>query len=278
VDNPSTWPATYLLAAALLGAVVSSPGARVAGYRLPFRLVAAAIVLGIFGITDAGPYAAWRTARGLPHGRLTAEQHARLERAIRLNPIHPLYRRHQAEHLTGIPEAWGVDAYVAAREAAEHAERLNAGDSEFARATARVEALACRTLTRDESCRERARVGYEHASALAPFDPSIACELAAFLLDTGDPVGARRAAERALGLEPESVRPRLLLADALIDVGSEEALGAARRLLDEAADKAARWAEWRRLPYGRYLLDLPAGAVARLEDKLAGPRRATADD
>lgn len=275
VDNPSTWPAIYVLVAALLGAVVSVSGLRSRGLGAARRLVAAAVVVAIFGIGDVGPYAAWRSARGLPRGWLTDEQRTRLERAARLNPLHPLYRLLLAEHLSGDPRGWDLNAYAGAREAAEHAERLSPRSAEIARGVARVEALACRTLTPDEACRQRARERYERAASLAPTDPSIPCELAAFLLAAGDPAGARRWAERALDLEPESVLPRLLLADALIDTGSEEARRSARRLLDEAADRAERWAAWRRSPYGRQLLDRPASAVARLEGKLGRGHRGT---
>jgi hypothetical protein len=89
------------------------------------------------------------------------------------------------------------------------------------------------------------------------------------LLDTGDPAGARRAAERALSLEPESVTPRLLLADALIECGSEQDLSRAVTLLTEARERAARWADWDQGDLGVELLRPAPRHFERLERKLA---------
>ena len=129
----------------------------------------------------------------------------------------------------------------ARREAAERAVRLSPGDSDGYWTLARVEARACRTLFRDVASRERARRRFESAEALSRYNPMIPLVLARFLLDTGDAPNARRAAERALTLEPEAVLPRLLLAEALLDGGGRDALDRARTLFREAEQLAREW-------------------------------------
>jgi hypothetical protein len=110
---------------------------------------------------------------------------------------------------------------------------------------------------------------FARAEELSRYDVTIPIELAGFLLDTGDPAGARLAAERALAIEPEAVLPRLLLADALIETRTEDGLERAALLLEEAQGKARRWADWAREPYARLLLGLDRSALERLQQKIA---------
>ena len=119
-------------------------------------------------------------------------------------------------------------------EAAEHALRLQPADARYRRALARIEARACIAQFRTEACRERVHVAYAQAERLSRYDPTIPLELAMFLLELGDAQGARRAAERALKLEPEAVLPRLVLADALIKSDPVTGLRRAGDLLREA--------------------------------------------
>ncbi len=272
VDNPSSWPAVYLLSATFLGAILAVPSTAAPRFARGPRLTLAGVVLFLFLAGDLAPYFAWRDAAGLPAGRLSIEQQARLVRAVRLNPIQPHLRLRQAEELAADPSSWSLERYAAAREAAEHALRLSPA-AEFERGVARIEARACRTLLPLAGCRERVREHYERAEAAAAKNPAIPAELAAFLLDTGDPTAARRAAERALALEPESVLPRLLLADGFIDLGSEDALRRAAELLEEAETQAARWAEWNRAAAAP-LLALDPRTRERLHAKLDAARKA----
>jgi tetratricopeptide (TPR) repeat protein len=136
--------------------------------------------------------------------------------------------------------SWRLPDYAAAREAAEAARRLQPNDATYARAEARVEANACLSLLPFEATRARAARLYDEALALARTDATIPLEAARFLLQAGDPAGARRAAESALRIEPRASAPRILLARAI--QGQEGAAGAeqARRLLDEALALAPR--------------------------------------
>jgi len=268
VDNQSRWPAVYLLAAALLGATLSV--AVVRGERqasIPRLVLAGTVVLGFF-VADFAPYLAWREASGIARRALPAAELARMERAATLNRVHPYYRLRLARHLLAQPDPWSVDDYATAREFAELAIRLNPAGAVFRRGLARVEARACRQLRPDVGCRQRVRQLYEGAEALSRFDPSMSIELAGFLLDTGDPVGARRAAERALSIEPEAALPRLLLADAFIEFGSESDLHTAGWLLEEAAERAERWKAWKAEGYGRELLTVVPSTAERLQRKL----------
>jgi hypothetical protein len=257
VDNPSTWPAVYVLAGAFAGALVGrEPSVRAARPAVARGCSVALLVLG-FAVADAGPYLAWRAA-----------ENAQLERAARLNPLHPDYKLRIAEDLLTREPGWDVEAYARARESAEEALRLHPLSVRYQRGAAHVEAHACRTLFRDEACRQRVVERYRRAAELARHDPFLPAALAAFLLDTGDPAGARRAAEQALALEPEAVVPRLLLADASIEEGRAGGLVRARELLADARARAARWSSWDENEYGRRLLSPDPAILARLEAKL----------
>jgi hypothetical protein len=281
VDNPSRWSAVTLLGAVLLGALLAERWA--ADERpattpglLP-RLALAAGLLLLFLVADLAPYLAWRAARGLPRGRLEAHQLAQLERAQARNRIHPDYPMRLAEHLAaGAPE---IARYAAAREAAERALRLQPADARYRLAAARIEARACRALFRTEACRQRVASHYLRAERLSRYDPSIPLNRAIFLLDLGDPVGARRAAERALSLEPESVLPRMVLAEALVDSAAPDAFSRAGELLREAEEKARRWADASREPTQQPLLHLDPAQLERLRRKLEAlaPAASTAE-
>jgi O-antigen ligase len=272
VDNPSTWPAVYVLASALLGCVLSR------GHRSTWRLALAARVgltgamLVVFLVADIAPFLAWREM-SRPHGGGPGDtDRARLERALRWNPIHPGYWMRLGQQIAGDAAEWDPDAYAAAREAAEHAIRLHPAASRFQLGLARIEAHACRTLFPNASCRERVAARYHRAEQLGRYDPFLPIGLAAFLLDTGDPAGARRAAERALALEPESVLPRLLLADALIEGGSDAGRRRAAELLAEGRERATRWSDWSEGSYGRELLAPAPSVFDRLQRKLESAR------
>jgi len=258
VDNLSARPALYLLAAALLGGLLSVPRDPASTPRLACwaRVGLGWMLLVVFAVGDVAPYLAWRAADSapLPRGRLDATGAARLERAIRLNPIRSDYWMRRAAHLSSDETDWTVETYAEARRSAETAVRLNPVDPETHRQLARVEAAACRLLFRDVETRERAAARFRHAERLARHTPFIPLELAVFLLEAGDPAGARRAAERALELEPESVVPRLLLAEALLEQGGPDAPARAERLVAEAQAKFEQWADWQSA--GRYAREL----------------------
>ena len=86
-------------------------------------------------------------------------------------------------------------------------------DTRYRVGAARVEALACTTLFRDEATRARASARYDEAAERSLHDPFPWLEKGGFLLDAGDPGGARRRAavllSEAEGIaQRESGRPR----------------------------------------------------------------------
>ncbi|MCP3980408.1 MAG: O-antigen ligase family protein [bacterium] len=269
VENLSQRPAVYILAAFLAGIVLARAPLKRVGWGPGLRLSLALLLALVYVVGDVAPYAAWRAAQGLPRPGLDQSQAARLARALRFNPLHPDLHVRRAETLSSDAASWGVDAYAAARRSAERAVSLSPRDPANHRALARVEAQACRTLFLDVASRERAFEAYERARRLAPTDPTIDLELAAFLIDTGDAVRARRAAERALATEPEAALPRLVLADALIESLGELAHDRSRSLLDDAERKAHEWSEWsHENSYAGRMLTLDSQQLGRIRAKL----------
>ena len=267
VENLSTRPAAYLLAAALAGVVLSER--RVVAARAPrgVRLAATALVLAMFAIGEAAPYLGFRAVHASSAGEPSPQA---VLAGLARNPVHPDYWRRVAEGLAAEGAAWDVEQYSRAREAAETAVRLNRRGVEPLRALARVEARACRVLFRDAPTRDRAVAAWMRAEELDPFNPFLPLERGAFLLDLGEGSGAAEAASRALELEPESVRPRLLLAAALLASGADGARERARALLAEARQAAERSRSWASTsPYARELLTLDPEVVASIERGLA---------
>ena len=262
-------PALYLLAAALGGALVSRPrgsgSGSVASPPSWVRASAVLLALVIFAAGDVAPYLSWRIARALPRIGLSEAGRTALARAIRRNPFQPdLYLRRVQDRLAA-PEALDPATYATLREDAETAIRLNPKAAVGFTALAHVEGAGCLGVFGDVPTRERARSAFEEAERRSPFDPFLPLDAARFLLAAGDPGGARRAAERALRLEPRAVSPRLTLAKALLAEGGPEATAAARARLDEAEDLARRFADLpRESLYVKGLMDLDRAELARL--------------
>ena len=222
----------------------------------------------VFLVGDVAPYMAWRSARGLPRGRLDAAGKDRLRAALHWNPYHPDFWLRRAEDLASGAE-WSPAVYAEAREAAESAARLQPADARYPTGIARVEALACRTLFRDEATRARSAARYDEAFERSRHDPFLLIEKGDFLLAAGDPTGARRAAEQALRIEPEAVPPRLLLAEAALAEGTPASGERAARLLAEAEAGALRWAAWpKESPYEAHLLSLDPARVRAIRSRL----------
>jgi len=270
VENLSTRPAVYLLAAALIGPLIARRERSVVPWPGAARALTGAVLVLVFAVGDVAPYLAWRDVRGLPEGRLDHIQAARLSRALHRNPVHPEYWRRWGSHLAGNGWDWNRQAYHEAREAAERAVRLNPTDAMNHRALARIEAVACETLFGDVATRRRASNSYGLAEELDPYNPFIPLERAGFLLDTGDAQGAMDAARRALELEPESISPRLLLAAAVLALEGNAGRDRAQELLDEAHEQAARWGTWEGTgPHADELLRLNLTDEARLRQALS---------
>jgi len=274
VDDLSERPALYLLAAALLGACLATPSVHARRMGTTTRALALACLAGIVVAGDVAPWLSWRASRGLPHGRLDGAARARLTQARHYNPLRPELWLRTAEDAAGDGTDWTPAIYAAAREAAEHAVRLDPSDALYRRGLARIEALACRTLFRDVDTRERAARAYEAAMERSVHDPFLPLELAGVLLQTGDPLGARRAAERSLRIEPESAAARVLLAGALAESEAPGDAARAAQLLEEAQAKARQWQSWRReTPYAKAVLDLDTALESAVTKRLLARER-----
>ena len=81
--------------------------------------------------------------------------------------MHPAAWERLSEHFMGDGNSWCVTDYAQAREAVEHARRLQPADAFYARAAARVEATACLTVLPFQATRDHAALLYDDASRLA---------------------------------------------------------------------------------------------------------------
>ncbi len=270
VENLSERPAIAILAAALLGGALSIPILPAGRRRLCARAAAATVVVVGFAVADVAPFLSWWGVRSLPHERLDDAGRARLESALSLNPLHPDLWLRKAEDLAGDGHDWGAPVYALAREAAEHAIRLEPADSRYRLGLARVEALACITLFRDEATRSRAAADYAAASSLSRPDPFIPLEEGEFLLTAGDPARAIEAAGHALAIEPLAIPARLLAARAELARGGEGSARRAAEHVDEAERVAAKWASWpKESGYARSLLTLDPRVLRGVRSAIA---------
>jgi O-antigen ligase len=213
VDDPSTWPAVYLLASVFLGALLAVPERPATRVLTPSRFVAATLLLLVFFVGDVGTWQAHRLVSALPDGWLSRNQLSQLKRAQRLNPVQPSYHMRLAEAAMANRTSWTLDDYSRARIDAETAIRLHPAESKYHWTLARVEGRGCRELFRDLKSRDRAYSEFRAAQQLAPHDVRISLQAGAFALSVGDPLTARERADYALGLEPNAVPGHLLLAE-----------------------------------------------------------------
>ncbi len=274
VDDLSRRPGLTTIAAVLVGLLLARRriGSPLFASRIAASVLAALLVLALSAGEIAG-YAAWRAARGVPEGKLDAVELSRLQRSIRWNPMRPAGWLRLAEHHLGDGRSWDLPDYAAAREAVEHARRLQPVDAVFARAEARIEAAACLSLLPFQSTRDRAVRMYHEASALARTDATIPLEASRFLLQAGDPAGARREAAAALAIEPKAATPRLCLARAVHEQSPEAGTTEARRWLAEAKDLALAPGSVPSSSYEAALRRLDSEAVARLMRDLGETER-----
>ena len=270
VDDLSTRPAITMTGAAFAGLLLARP--RVVPARPVTRVAAVAVaVLVVFalGMGEAAGFLAWNAAHDLPRGRLDARQLDSLHRSLAWNPLQPDAWARLAEHFVGDGRSWRLSDYAAAREASEHAVRLQPADAFYARAAARVEATACLSILPFQATRERAAKLYDDARRLAYTDATIPLEAAKFLLQAGDPAGARRAARQSLEIEPRSATPRLWLAQAILRQEGPGGVVEAQRLLEEAITLAPRTGEVPKSSYDVALRGVDPKLVLALRRDLA---------
>jgi len=270
VDDLSTRPAITMIGAALAGLLLARP--REGPARIGTRVAAAAaalLVVSALGVGEVAGFLAWNAARDLPRGRLDDGQLDRLRRSLAWNPMQPGSWQRLSEHFIGDGRTWRLPDYAAAREAGEHAMRLQPADAFYVRAAARVEATACLSVLPFQVTRERAAKLYDEAGQLARTDATIPLEAAKFLLQAGDPAGARRAALRALEVEPRAATPRLWLAQAILREDGPAGADKARAVLDEALLLAPRAGEVPSSSYDAALRGVDPAVVEALRRDLA---------
>jgi O-antigen ligase len=268
VDNPSSWPAVYLLAGALLGGATSTARGPAASLAVPVRGTLVGVLIVLFLAADVAPFLAWRTANRPGNGG-PVEAERRLETALSLNPIAPELWWRLARVRAARGAGGDLQSNLGAREAAEHAVRLHPRSAYYRRGLAQIETHLCRTVRWDAGCTDRVAAHYRTAQRLAPYDASLHVNLGGFLLRAGDPAGARRAAERALALEPEAVLPRLLLAEAFIERGTDRDLDRSAELLAEARRAARTWSARAEELVDPTLLVPDSGEIGRIEERWA---------
>ena len=262
VDDLSDRPAIWLLGAVLAGASLSRASPPPVRSNPVLRAgVAVLVVLG-FMAADARDYRAWRLRSTAPKD---AEPAARIDEAIRLNPLRAETRLQLANELVR-RNPWDALLYARAREVAETGVRLQPADARYRVALAQVEVRGFFELFGDADSRARFDRHYREAEALARHNPLIAIEHGGLLLAAADLSGARRAAERALAIEPNAVLPRVLLAEILVASGDFER---AAEVLDEAESLARRYADLpKETSYARELLTLDEDRAARIRDAI----------
>jgi hypothetical protein len=104
---------------------------------------------------------------------------------------------------------------------------------------------------------------------LAHTDATIPFEAAKFLLQAGDAAGARRAASRAIEVEPRAAAPRLWLAQAILRQEGAAGFAEAQRMLDEAQSLAPAAGEIPTSPYAFALRGVDPELVDLLKRDLA---------
>ena len=250
VDDLSDRPALWLLAGTLAGALLSRSVARPVRLRPTARAVLAVVLVLGFVVGPLADYLAWgvRTAAVEMRGKEvrgerdvsvnTITSFVLIVEAIRLNPLRAETWLNESDFFVDDKTVWNLTRYAAAREAAETAIRLQPVEARNWLGLARVEARGCLELFGDVASRERFDRHYVEAERLARHDAFIAIERGEKLLAASDPAGARRAAERALAIEPRAALPRLLLAEALLATGEPGDVERAVALADETEDLA----------------------------------------
>ena len=269
VDNLSRAPALYLLGAAFFGLVIAVDAPARRTVHPVWRLLAAGVAVHLFLIGDLAPWRGWSERRAAP---LTS---AAAPRATAWNPPDAEASMSWAEvRLSQGLHGWS--GYAALRPVAERAVQLSPRDGELLRRLARIEVAALRVLPLDRTGRERIARLYRGSEALQRSNPFVPIELAAFLLDAADPAGARRAAERALEIEPEAAAPRLLLARAMLETGDSER---AQKLIDEMESLVSRnAAEAQTSDYARNLLTVDPALVRQVRAGIDAARQAQSAD
>ncbi len=243
------------------GAVVPGPHCACRPFPAPLLLLAA---IYLFGIAVVLPYWADREARiGLQRGRSGLPS---MERARALNPWHPDYPQSLAMAVLNSGPLTS-ERYAQAANLLGEARRLDPADARFPLLLGRLEGRVAAELFADRTARDSALRFYEEAARLSPRDPRPLLELGGFQLESGATQEALGSARRALQLEPNFVRARILETTCLLGLARVPEARASYVRLDESLRLLRGLAEG-----SGYAADLAADAPSertRLETQLA---------
>jgi len=226
VEDLSTRPAIMVTLAILLGAALAGPGLAAQrfrpAYRIdPLRRFAAALLVLFWWVAVRNPYLAFVKHQAMGQARTYRAMERNFREAIRLNPYQAsTYLFPASAFLASRPEVpLSLDLYSRFRHDLDAGIRADRASADLQVARARLEVRALRSLFHDAASRDRAIAGYHSAIRLAPHDPRIRLEFAAFLHEVGRREEAARQIRLALQEEPNYLTARLLAARLLLEEG-----------------------------------------------------------
>jgi O-antigen ligase len=197
----------------------------------PARAVKVVLVVAasyLFCLAIARPFLAHRSAETAR--RMGRQGLVRMERAARLNPLHPEYRHDLAMAQLNSPPLT-PERYAEAALRLYEARRLKPIDYRFPLLLGRLEARAGPSLFSDPSAADRTAAFYREAAQLAPLDPRPRLELAGHLAGLGRLEEGLEEVKATLRVEPHFLRAGILKASILLRLGrKEESRGALRDL------------------------------------------------
>jgi O-antigen ligase len=180
----------------------------------PFGTSVVTLAIVFWGTCVLSPYLAHREATAAARGGAAAAI-SRMERAARLNPYQPEYQ-HDLAMAAINREGADAGAYAEAMERLQRARALKPIDPRFPLLMARIEARLGGALFDDPMAARRAEALYGEAVDLAPLDPRPRLEQAGHLVYLGRESEALASLRKALALEPNFRRARLLEVEILL--------------------------------------------------------------
>ncbi|HET9482142.1 MAG TPA: hypothetical protein VFP98_10330, partial [Candidatus Polarisedimenticolia bacterium] len=191
---------------------------------------------------------------------------AGLDRAMRLNPLNPLYPATRADRSwdRSVPLTPGVLASTHLD--LQRAHRLDPGNPDHLFRLAQLHARAWFEIRADEATAARAERLYRRGLALGRMDPRPRLELAAFLVARGRREDGLIEIREALRIEPKFLMARLALCRALLEGGDRPAAAAELARLQAVVSELAGYAPAN--GYERDLMLFEPAALADLDSRL----------
>jgi len=273
VDTPFGVPAITLTLIVLIAPLVAPRDAGGADLRIVLmadpdprgRPPARRLMLASSGFLLA---VAWLGAVALPYAAHVCFVGGMTPRALRLNPVNPLYWTVRAE------QQWRRDRPLTPGTLARvdhdlgQASRLDPGDPLPLLDRARLHARAWFDIGAEPAAASRARRYYREAIALGGRDPRPLLELGTFLMAAGGPDEAMERIDEAVRLEPNFLAARMARARALLERGDPASARDELERLEQARRRLAGYVP--RNGYESDLMRLDEAALARLRTRL-GP-------